>query len=352
MTRPYGRDRIETLPGGRIALDAPEPKGWEARRVAPLLPNRTDHPGTAVLWDDAHWEVLTVERRGAGVRYVLARWDEQNVFRGMARYDEETELEREELRREELKAEGKRGILVLLTPLAGLLPEEDQVALEYRLGVPAGRMTFTSAVLGLLFGTFSIIALVAKGLGGATFGIATWVLLLGNYLFVESFARLIVILAQGRPIGSVLALPWLIVKSLREPPRGKEEGLAPYDMRKQLEVERERVYRALQPVLALLPAESQAILQTRYGFDALSWGRTTALVLLVCGAMFAGTAVMNVLARIGGAGEILWLAAGAGLILEQTRRLARIKAGQPAGSVFGRLVEPFAKRLFLTSPAH
>lgn len=345
MPRAHGRDRLEPLDGGRVAIVCSEAKGWEARTKAPHA-HRPDHPGTAVLWGDAHWEVLAVEVRvEGGVRYVLAAWDDQNVFRGMVRYDEESELVREEAKRAQAQAEARRGLLVLLAPLAGLLPEDDQLRLEHRLGVRATTMTFVSAILLFLFGTYSVIMLFAAGFGGP--GVEApplFLMMLGDYLFIESFARLIVVMAQGRPLGSLLAFPWLLVRARRDP---KPPDLSRVPDARDLREEREGTFHVLQPVLALLPEDEQLRLQQLYGFDALSWGRTTAWILLGVGLLFAGSAVLNVLAGIGSFGEALWLAAGAALVLEQRGRLARIRAGRPAGSVLGRLVRAASRKLFV-----
>lgn len=343
MPRPYGRDRLEALPGGRIAVLCREPKGWKGRQGAPEFHHRADHPGTAVLWEDAHWEVLEVEWRPDGVfRYVLAPWNETNVFRGMVRYDEETEAARVEVRRQEQRATAQRTVLVVLAPLAGLLPEDDQLRLESRLAVPAGRMTFLSALAGLLLGTYCVISLIAASLGGGADPATTAVLLVGNYLFVESFARLVVVMSQGRPVGSLLVFPWLVVKAIREP-KAPDLGHPP-DARDR-DWERHRTYHALQPVLALLPEEDQRYLLSAFEFDPLSWGRTTALAIGGVGLLFAGSAVMNLLAGLGGWTELLWLGLGLALLAEQRGRLARIRSGRPAGSVFGRWVRPFARSI-------
>lgn len=347
MPRAYGRDRVQALPDGGAAVLSREPKPWKPREKAPAYHHRADHPGTAVLWDDAHWEVLAVERRSEGFRYVLAPWDEQNVFRGMERYDEETERRRVEERRAELAASGQRTLLVLLAPLAGILPEDDQLALERRLGVPATRMTFLSALLLFLVGAYSVIMLIAAGLSGGA-GAQLAPLLAGAYFFPESFARLIVVLSQGRPLGSLLAFPWLLVRLVRDE-RPPDLTHAP-DARDRV-WEQERSYRALLPVLALLPPDDQRLLQLRFGFDALSWGRTTARVLQVLGVLFAGSAVLNLLAGIGSAADLPWLVAGIAILVEQRGRMVSIRAGCPAGSFFGRPVRPFARALLVPDPA-
>jgi hypothetical protein len=343
MPRPYGGDRLEALPEGRLELLCREPKGWAARQKARAHHHRDDHPGTAVLWEDAHWEVLAAETRPDGsVRYVLAPWDTQNIFRGMVAYDDASEEARGETRRRERKAAGQRTILALFAPFAGILPEEDQVALESRLGVPAFWMTFLSAVILLMFGTFSVIALIATALGpGVRIDVPLGVLLLGDYLFMESFARLIVVMAQGRPIGSLLTLPWVVWKALRAP---KRAPLAGPDAR-ELAEERVRTFHALKPVLALLPAADQERLHQRYAFEYLSWGRTTASVLSVVGSLFAGSAVLNILAGARDPGELLWLLAGILILAEQIGRFAEMRAGRPAGSVLGRGVKRFARPL-------
>jgi hypothetical protein len=61
--------------------------------------------------------------------------------------------------------------------------------------------------------------------------------------------------------------------------------------------------------------------------------------------MFAGSALVNLVFGVGTPGDVLWLAMGAFLIVEQRGRLASIRSGAPAGSVLGRLVRPMSRLL-------
>jgi hypothetical protein len=110
-------------------------------------------------------------------------------------------------------------------------------------------------------------------------------------------------------------------------------------------------YTTLEPLLSLLPTPRQRELQVRYGFDAMRWGRITAIVLLAVGALnaFASLAVFAV-----GRGDLLdaaGLAVGGLLAAEQISRLRRLARGEPAGSVLGALIRPMARPLFSTARA-
>ena len=55
--RAYGSDRIRPLDDGAVVLSCRLPKaGWTARVEKTLT--RSEHPGTAILWDDAYYEVV------------------------------------------------------------------------------------------------------------------------------------------------------------------------------------------------------------------------------------------------------------------------------------------------------
>ncbi len=109
-------------------------------------------------------------------------------------------------------------------------------------------------------------------------------------------------------------------------------------------------FRVLEPVLSFLTVAEQEFLAGRFGFDAVRWGRITAGVLLAA-------SIANTLFSLSafGAGDgifwsILWLLPVGYLAVEQVRRLAALARGEPAGSVLGRVVRPFARPLLSAPP--
>lgn len=85
MPRPLGRDRLEPTSDETIVLLSLHPKPWAGREeVSPRAPVL---PGTAVRWDGALYEVLSVEpRAGGGWRHVLSPWDDRYLVRKLVEY--------------------------------------------------------------------------------------------------------------------------------------------------------------------------------------------------------------------------------------------------------------------------
>ncbi len=132
-----------------------------------------------------------------------------------------------------------------------------------------------------------------------------------------------------------------------ESPSEKLEGAATDADREQALHDR---FSMLEPLLSLLPAESQRALRIRFGFDAIRWGRITAWVLLAVGALNAFAALVLLAAGRGGIGDFLVLVIGAWLTVEQVRRLGHFRRGEPSGSVLGALVRPMAGPLLEAPP--
>src|SRR5690349_17452184 len=121
MPRPYGSDRLETRPDGRLALVCDVTKGWRPRK--PKTATSVEHPGTAVRWEEDFYEVLEIESAGESrVVYLLAAWDEIHIFRVVETYDEAAEARRAAERRDLASRHARRKVSFALAPLAGLLP--------------------------------------------------------------------------------------------------------------------------------------------------------------------------------------------------------------------------------------
>jgi hypothetical protein len=199
MPRAVGRDRLGVETAGQIVLDCDSPKGWRAR--SPATPTSAEHPGTALSWEGEFFEVLEVRPRGAGARYVLARWDERHAMRVVAAYSEESEAARARERADTATRSDRHVYVLLLAPLAGSLPAHVQERLEVEYNVPARLLSLSSALPLWILGWIALIFLLAGMLGGEAI-LPLPVLLFGVYLLGESSARLAVCVAQGRPIGT------------------------------------------------------------------------------------------------------------------------------------------------------
>src|SRR5438132_9131623 len=101
----YGSDRVR-LDGDRLILSSKINKGWTPRADKTLT--SAEFPGTAVLWNEQYYEVISAESIPQGVRYVLEPWREHHAIRTTDRYDEESEAQRVEEHRRSLVREKQR----------------------------------------------------------------------------------------------------------------------------------------------------------------------------------------------------------------------------------------------------
>ena len=345
MPRAFGSDRAEEPEGGLVRLLCRHPKAWVPRR--PSERGMALHPGTAVRWEDDLWEVVSAaELPGGGVRYELSPWDERNAIRVLLPYDETSEAERAADARDVGRRRAAGGAALLLAPLTGLLPGRVQERLEAELGIRASTLTLVSTLIPMAVGTFAVVMTLAAGFGPAlqTAGPAFQPFLpLLSYFMPESFLRLGVALSQDRPIGSILGVPlYLLARAtgLVGPPPAPQASPRPATARRI-----DDRYLMLEPLLSFLPVPDQERLRERFGFSPVTWGKRTAWFLLVYPGLTAPAHAVDLLVRRGGLPSLLLLALAAGLAAEQVRRLRRLSRGEPAPSVLGRLVAPFAAPL-------
>ena len=201
MPRPFGRDRLAGVTDGKLLLLCEESKGWRARSDATAT--SAEHPGTCIRWEDELFEVEDFESRADGsVTYTLRPWDERHAIRVVATYSPEAEAARSaEGRDARRRVEGHTGIL-LLSPVLGCLPAHVQERLENEYNVKASWMSLASAIPLFLFGAFCFIVALAFALGGPPI-LPGGVLLVGQYLWIESAVRIVIASRQGRGIGNV-----------------------------------------------------------------------------------------------------------------------------------------------------
>jgi hypothetical protein len=345
MPRPFGTDRLDVAPSGRARLRCLQPKAWVARK--PAARGAAAHPGTALRWEDDLWEVVSAEDApGGGVSYELARWDDQHAIRVLLPYDETSEAERVADVRGLAKKRSGAWVAYLLSPIVGLLPGRVQERLETELGVRATTLTVASILAPFAAGTFALVMTLASGFGpGLQSGGPAFepLLPLVALLLPESILRLVVAMAQGRPIGSVLGLPLYLLARLTGlvgPPEPAGPTEVPAEERRLADR-----YLMLEPVLSFLPAADQLRLGETRGFEPVTWGKRTAWFLLVYPGCTAPGHAVNLLAKGGGLRSLLLLALALVLAVEQVRRLVTLSRGTPAPSVLGRFVRPLAASL-------
>jgi hypothetical protein len=202
VPNPFGTDRLETGPGGSFRLLCRASKGWRPRTSATR--RRAEHPGTAIEWQQEIFEVVAVEPVAEGtIRYSLEPWRDELAIRSLERYDAESEVGRADERRWRESAPRKRRLAILLSPLLGHLPGDVQERMEREFGAPANVMTAVSAFPLFVLGALGLFAFVARIAGGSLAPLPEPSIPLSLYLVGESSLRLVIVVTQSRPAGSI-----------------------------------------------------------------------------------------------------------------------------------------------------
>lgn len=360
MPRPIGTDRVELASPGRLRLTCSRPKEWMARR--PAERGVVQHPGAAIRWEEEFWEVVAAgDTPGGGAWYELAPWDDRHAIRLVLSYDEASESGRTKDRRDLERRRVGRVVALLLSPVVGLLPGHVQERLEVEAGVRGTTLTLASIPAPLAVGVAALLAMLASLVGAAHVAARSGTApaeapvepLLGFlvYLLPESLARFAIAMGPGRPIGSVLGLPFYAVARLAglapAPVSAATAPASPAPDEDRLLADR---FLMLEPLLSFLPPADQRRLAGERGFAPLTWGRRTAWFLLVYPGLTAPAHAARLLIGNGGLWSLLLLALALGLGVEQVLRLRTLRRGEPAPSLLGRLVAPLAAPLLHRGP--
>ncbi len=345
MPLPIGRDRLEAGEKGTVVLTSAAPKaGWRGR--SPATPTSAEHPGTAVRWENGFYEVVEAHPDGAGARYVLAPWDERHAMRVVSDYDAGSEAARETERADVARRSDRHVLLWLLAPIVGSLPGRVQESYEREFNVSARLLSLSSALPLWLFGWLSLVFLILSSVGGES-PLPHGVLLVGLFFLAESTVRLIVVVFQIRPAGTLLGeIVWLAWDAASAKatgrPRARERSV--FEVASEADQDVLDRYHVLEPALGLLSEADQAVLAGRFDFDGARWGRASAIFLLVMFGPFAVTSVLGAFVVFEPA-DLLRIAVFGGIAAEQLLRLAKLRRGLRAPSVLGVLVRPFAAPL-------
>jgi len=339
----HGSDRVR-VSGERIVLYSPAPKGWVAR--VPATNVHSAHPGTAVLWEEQYFEVLTAEvAAGGGVRYVLVPWQDENVIRAFDQYDAESETRRIADYNHALAQQKRSAIVPLFGMVLGHLPAPVQNRIANDYGVAAHRMTLISTVPSVVLLGLCVWFYVDARMELRASPVPLWLWLIALVMFADSVVRYMVVMLQSRAQGSLPGtflyfLLWsLAPKRFASPVEERGRGvfmLAPDEdvvLRDALEM------RA--PLFTLLTPAEQLRLGERYGFEYRRHAIGPAVVILVCSLLGAVSSWVKV-ADSGSVSALLSLILAGGLTIEQVVRLRALKRG-PAGSVLGAVVRPFVR---------
>jgi hypothetical protein len=340
---PRGSDRARVA-GDKIVLFSRIAKGWTAR--VPRSNTHSEHPGTAVLWDERYYEVLNADvMQGGGIRYVLAVWRDDMVFRDFQTYDDASEA-RIAADWEAAMRQRKRGKLAWLSGMIlGHLPApiQNRIANEY--GVSAPRMTVLSTIPSLVLLGICVWLYAGARLKMEASPVPVWVWIIAMYSLAESAMRYLVYMGQNRAMGS---LPGTIVYSIlsiiapQRFPWPRERGAETFTLEPDEDVARLDAIRMRMPLFTLLSPAEQHRLAQRYDFNYREHAYPPAYILL--GGALLGVA--SLLPRVRGAGGVsAWIsfAVASVLVVEQIVRLATFSR-RPAGSVLAPVVRLFVRR--------
>ncbi|MGK2859144.1 MAG: hypothetical protein ACSLFQ_18240 [Thermoanaerobaculia bacterium] len=357
MPSAYGRDRLESLAGGRVRIVSPEPKGWRAAR--PATRTTAEFPGTAVAWDGVLWEVVSSEERsGANSRYVLAPWQDGHAIRLTVDYCAESEAALAESRRQSAARNRMSAGIFVMGLFAGQLPAHVQKQIESEYGFIASRMTLLSLLPELLLAGTAAAGLPIDDLPGPKW--PAWVLALGIFALADVVVRSWYCLTRHQPLGSIPGiLLWYVAIAFlpgvrrfdREASRKDASGRASKSSRLPTDFERERdVYALREPFVALLPARDQEQIAATFGFDPIAWGKRTALTIAIVAGTGVGSSVMTIADGASDGGTWASLVVASFLLAEQLVRFLALSRGNAASSVLGALARPYCLVLLTMHP--
>jgi hypothetical protein len=335
----YGSDRVRA-DGERMVLLCRIPKAWTPR--APKTLTTAEFPGTAVLWEEHYFEVISAEPLPqGGVRYLLEPWREMHAMRTIDHYDDMHEAARVTEHRAQLARETKRKSANALAVLAGHLPAGVQEEIGRELGIVATRLTIFSA-LGVYALVIVLVLWIVSGIMAET-PRALPVYLVTGYLFVETSFRFGMAWLTGRPAGSVIGIVCYLVyyysianRARAVSPFARERGtvVTITDTPADRAVTDALLMR--EALVTLLRPADQERVAARFGYDYRHQSSLIAILIL----FFAAIGVATSLHR----GAVISLIAATVIAAEQIYRLAILRS-RPAGSILGIAARPFVRKL-------
>jgi hypothetical protein len=338
--RSYGSDRVRVRDDGVIVLSCRLPKeGWQAR-VAKTL-TRSEHPGTAILWDEECYEVIEIETLATGVSYTLAPWSESHTMRAPQTYDWKSEAARAADRRDVARRVKGRRAATLFGFLTGHLPAAVQEQLAHETGTNAPLLTIVSVIPELLVFAYALRLIVNAKMGESLPPPFPFVAL-SAFLSLDAGIRGGYAFLNGRPLGSVFgligyAIYWSITpkRSQRIAPLAAPRGESTFQVEVGDDVKRIDSFTMREPFFTLLPAAEQERLAQRFDYDYRRHASMVAIGILV----FSLIGVFSSLQSR----AFVSLAVAAYLSAEQLFRLTQLGA-RPIGSVIGFAIRPMARK--------
>jgi uncharacterized membrane protein YeaQ/YmgE (transglycosylase-associated protein family) len=341
--QPHGSDRVRVA-GGKVLLFSPIPKGWQP--ATPRTNTSTEHPGTTVLWDEQYYEVVAADAmQSGGVRYVLAPWRDEHIFRVFEIYDDASEARRLEEHRAVL-AQQKKGKLVWLSGIVlGHLPAPVQNRLANDYGVAAPRMTLLSTIPSVVLLGVCVWLYAGARLRIESSPVPMWLWIVAAFMLADSAMRFIVFMTQNRAMGSFPGTLLYTILSFIAPrafPLPREQGAELFTLAPDPEVAARDAIEMRAPLFTLLSPAEQARLAQRYGFEYRRHAFPPAIIILV-GALIGAISSLMKVRTGGGISALISLVVAGALTVEQVLRLIALRRG-PAGSMLAPLVRPFVRR--------
>jgi len=339
---PRGSDRVRVA-GDRIILFSRISKGWTAR--VPRSHLRSEHPGTAVLWDEQYFEVVAADlMQGGGVRYVLAAWREEHIFRDFKTYDDASEAQIIADYNAAMSQRKRGKVAWLFGMVLGHLPAPIQNRMANEYGISAPRMTILSTIPSLvLLGTCVWLYVDARLRMDAS-PVPFWLWGVAMFMFADSAVRFHVYMSQSRAMGS---LPGSILYSIltliapRRFPFPTERGLGSFMFTpEEDQALRDRVQMRA-PLFTLLSPDEQRRLAERYDYDYREHAFVPAAIILI-GALLGVITMWMRLRGDGGISSVISLLVAGVLVVEQIIRLVTLQQ-RPVGSVLAPFVRLFVR---------
>ena len=333
----FGSDRVRQGEGERIVLSSRLSKGWTPRVEKTLT--SAEFPGTAILWEERYFEVVTAEKSGqGGVRYVLEPWSDRHAMRVTDRYDAQSEADRIEEYRRHLQHEKARKSANITGVFTGSLPAIVQEHLARELGILAPRLTFIS-----ILGTYAVIAAIVLACVSYVMREEPMPLPLVFvliYLGIENSIRFLIYWTQSRPIGSTAG--WIVYAlfhfiARRGPsPFAVEKGYAVKVSEAPEEIAKQDSFAVREAFVTLLTPSDQSRVAEHFGYDYKHQSAAVAITILLIAAVGVISSYMR--------GAAIATIVAAALAFEQIVRLAAFRRG-PAASVLRFVVRPFMRKL-------
>jgi len=345
--RPYGSDRVRVRDDATIVLTCRLPKeGWTPR-VAKTL-THSEHPGTAILWDEQYYEVVDLEVVANAVEYTLAPWSESHTMRVSDAYDAKSEARRAADRADVARRVKGRRAATFFAVITGHLPAAIQDQIAHETGTNPPLLTILSAIPELVLLTYCALRIAAAKMGDGPWPPA-WFILLCIYFFFDAAIRAGFAFLHGKAVGSIFGIIGYAIYYALTPNRAKRiaplaapRGEGTFKVEVSSDVKLIDSMKVREPFFTLLPAPEQVRLAEKWDYDhrrnaaTIAWG---ILIFAIIGTV-TSFRTLNLAPRLS---AVLSLISAGYLAVEQIVRLTQF-GERPVGSVLGVLVRPFARK--------